>query len=59
MGMYQMAVSQSEHNEFPWGRIMNNIPRSRKNGNFVTMETVTFSIRSSEKNLFALITEII
>ena len=28
---------------------MNNIMTSRKNGNFVTMETVTFSLRSSEK----------
>ena len=31
---------------------MNNIPRSRKNGNIVTMETVTVSIRSSEKTCF-------
>ena len=29
---------------------MNNIPRSSKNGSFVTMET--FQIRSSEKYLF-------
>ena len=33
-------------------QIMNNIPRSNKDGSFVTMETVTFYIRSSEKYLF-------
>ena len=34
-------------------KIMNNIPRSsKKNGGFVTMETVTFQIRSSEKFQF-------
>ena len=33
-------------------QIMNNIPRSSKNDSFVTMETVTFKLRSSEKYLF-------
>ena len=23
MGIYPMAISQSEHNKFPWGRIIN------------------------------------
>ena len=33
-------------------QMMNNILRSVKDGSFVTMETMTFQIRSSEKYLF-------
>ena len=33
-------------------QIMNNIQKSSKNGSFVTMATMIFQIRSSEKYLF-------
>ena len=33
-------------------QIMNNIPKSSKNGSFVTMETVACFVRRSEKYLF-------
>ena len=41
-----------ENKAFQTAHIMNNIPSSSKNGSFVTMRTVTFQIRSSEKCLF-------
>ena len=37
---------------------MNNIPRLSKNGSFVTMETVSFQIRSLENTCLILIIQI-
>ena len=41
-----------ENKVFQIAQTTNNILKSKQNGSFVTMETVTFSIRSSEKYLF-------
>ena len=38
--------------KFQDSTVMNNIPSSSKNGRFVTIETVKFEIRSSEKHMF-------
>ena len=41
-----------ENKVFQTAQTMNNILSQMQNGGFVTMETVTFQIRSSEKYLF-------
>ena len=41
-----------ENKVFKTAQIINNIPKSSKNSSFVTVETVTFWISSSDKYLF-------
>ena len=47
------ALDRFEENKIlQTAQVMNNILRASKNGSFLTMETVTFYIKSSEKYLF-------